>query len=170
MNVRARTVGRPAFKNARSSDPETQLAEEVTSLLHEVHRSLREEYFRQAKGTSLARTFQYMPVLREVARQPGITINELARVLHLPKSHVSVMMARLVELGIVRKERDERDNRLVRLRLTPQGCRRAESWRAANRRALVRTLQPLSDDQLALILNGLQLLLSVLHRHERNAC
>jgi MarR family transcriptional regulator, organic hydroperoxide resistance regulator len=170
VNVRSRTVVRPAFENPRSSDPEARLAEEVTSLLRQVHRALREEYFRQAKGTSMARALQYMPVLREVARQPGITINELARVSHLPKSHVSVMMARLVELGIIRKERDERDNRLVRLRLTPRGCRRAESWRAANRRTLVRTLQPLSDDQLALILNGLQLLLSALQRHERNAC
>ena len=170
MNVRARTVGRPAFESARVADSEVQLVEEVASLLREVHRALRDEYFRQAKGTALVRMHQYMPMLREVGRRPGITINELARLSHLPKSHVSVAMARLVELGIIRKGGDERDNRLVRLRMTPKGCRRAESWRAANRRTLIRTLQPLSDDQLALILDGLQLLLSALQQRERNAC
>jgi DNA-binding MarR family transcriptional regulator len=114
--------------------------------------------------------YQYMPMLRGVVLQPGITINELARLSHVPKSHVSVMMARLVELGIVRKEADARDNRLVRLRLTAAGHRRVESWRAANRRTLIRTLQPLSGDQLATIVGGLRLLLLTLQQDLRNAC
>jgi MarR family transcriptional regulator, organic hydroperoxide resistance regulator len=111
-----------------------------------------------------------MPMLREVVRQPGITINELARLSHVPKSHVSVMMARLVELGVVRKEADASDNRLVRLHLTAGGRRRVESWHAANRRTLIRTLQPLSGGQLATIVGGLRLLLSTLQEDKRNAC
>ncbi len=170
MNVRVGTFDRPVVEKARPADPEVPPAEDVARLLREVQRALHEEYFRKAKGTSLVRLYQYMPMLREVVRQPGITINELARLSHLPKSHVSVMMARLVELGIIRKEADARDNRLVRLQLTTIGRRRVEAWRAANRRTLVRTLQPLSDDQLALIVNGLRLLLSALQQHERNAC
>jgi DNA-binding MarR family transcriptional regulator len=170
VNVRVRTLARPAVEKARSADLEVPLAEDVARLLREVQRALHDKYFRQAKGTSLARMYQYMPMLREVVRQPGITINELARLSHVPKSHASVMMARLVELGIVRKEADARDNRLVRLRLTAAGRRRVESWRAANRRTLIRTLQPLSDDQLVLIVNGLRLLLSALQQDELNAC
>jgi DNA-binding MarR family transcriptional regulator len=166
VNVRVGTFARPAVEKARRAEPEVPLAEDVARLLREVQRALHDEYFRQAKGTSLARLYQYMPMLREVVLQPGITINELARLSHVPKSHVSVMMARLVELGFVRKESDARDNRLVRLRLTVTGRRRVESWRAGNRRTLVRTLQPLSDDQLALIVSGLRLLLSALREHE----
>jgi Transcriptional regulators len=170
VNVRVRTLARPAVEKARSADPDVPLVEDVARLLREVQRALHDKYFRQAKGTSLARMYQYMPMLREVVRQPGITINELARLSHVPKSHVSVMMARLVELGIVRKEADARDSRLVRLRLTAAGRRRVESWRAANRRTLIRTLQPLSGDQLATIVGGLRLLLSTLQQDLRNAC
>jgi DNA-binding MarR family transcriptional regulator len=170
VNVRAGTVARPVVEKAGSADPEVPLAEDVARLLREVQRALRDEYFRQAKGTALARLFPYMPLLREVARQPGITVNELARLSHLPKSYVSVMLVRLVELDLIRKEADESDSRLVRLRMTPEGRRRTRSWRAANRRTLIRTLQPLSDDQLALIVGGLQQLLAVLQRHERDAC
>jgi DNA-binding MarR family transcriptional regulator len=170
VNVRVRTVARPAVEKAQSANPEIPLAEDVARLLREVQRALHDEYFRQAKGTSLARMYLYMPMLREVVRQPGITINELARLSHVPKSHVSVMMARLVELGVVRKEADASDNRLVRLHLTAGGRRRVESWHAANRRTLIRTLQPLSGGQLATIVGGLRLLLSTLQEDKRNAC
>ena len=170
MNVRAGTFARPLAEKAGSVDPEGPIAEEVARLLGEVHRALHDEYFRQANGTALARLFPYMPLLLEVVRQPGITVNELARLAHVPKSHVSVVMARLVELDLVRKEADESDSRLVRLHMTPEGRRRTKSWRAANRRTLMRTLQPLSDDQLAVIVGGLHQLLAVLQRHERDAC
>jgi hypothetical protein len=78
VNVRAGTVARPLAEKAGSVDPEGPIAEEVARLLGEVHRALHDEYFRQANGTALARLFPYMPLLREVARQPGITVNELA--------------------------------------------------------------------------------------------
>jgi DNA-binding MarR family transcriptional regulator len=136
----------------------------------EVWRAMQDEYSRQADGTVRASDHGFVPVLRAVIRQPGITINELARQSQMPKSGVSVMMARLVEMGIVRKESDPHDSRLVRLSLTPEGRRRVKSWRAARQRAFVRTLKHLSDDQMGVVVTGLQLLLSALRRKGRETC
>jgi DNA-binding MarR family transcriptional regulator len=136
---------------------------------------MHDEYSRQSRGsgqsgTAPAHIQLYVPVLRAVIRQPGITINELARQSQMPKSGVSVMMSRLVQMGIVRKEADPHDSRLVRLSLTPEGRRRVQSWRAANRRALVRTLKDLSGEQVTSIVTGLQVLLSALGREKQEPC
>lgn len=144
--------------------------EEVTRLVFEVWRAMQEEYSRHANGTVLANNNLSIPVLRAVIRQPGITLNELARQSQVPKSGVSVMMARLVELGIVRKEADAHDSRLVRLSLTPAGRRRVTSWRAARQRAMVQKLNHLSADQMATVVTGLHLLLSALQPKGREAC
>jgi DNA-binding MarR family transcriptional regulator len=108
----------------------------------------------------------YIPLLHKIADQPGVTVNELARLTQTPKSRVSVLVARLVELGIVGREADEHDTRLVRLRITAEGQARAAAWRAAASQALVRSLKPLSDQQLAMVVEGLRLLLGALEQHE----
>ena len=160
MNVRTRPVVTAGFRG-------DGLAEEVVGLLQAVRRALRDEYERQARGTALAESHHYLPLLHEVAELPGVTVNELARRTRMPKSRVSVLVARLVERGIVRRDTDEHDTRLVHLRITPEGQRRACSWRATHHRALLRTLEPLSDEQLATIVDGLELLLSALEPHRK---
>jgi DNA-binding MarR family transcriptional regulator len=106
----------------------------------------------------------HLPLVMVVTERPGVTVNELARVMRMPKSQVSVRITRLAERGIVRREPDAHDSRLVRLRVTDEGCRHARDWQAAHHQALVRTLQPLSEAELAQIVDGLGLLFSALQR------
>ncbi|HUY46380.1 MAG TPA: ATP-binding cassette domain-containing protein [Streptosporangiaceae bacterium] len=47
--------------------------------------------------------------------------------------------------GIIRRDRDEHDSRLVRLYVTPAGRERAREWSAAYQRTVSRLLQPLSS-------------------------
>ena len=59
--------------------------------------------------------------LLEIAREPGLTQNGLAARLRLEKSTVSRIAAMLERRGWVRRDRDERDARFVRLHLTRRG-------------------------------------------------
>jgi len=96
-----------------------------------------------------------LPLLQEISEHPGITVNELARVTGLPKSRVSVLITRLAAERIVSKDGDAHDSRLVRLHITPEGRRCAAEWTAASRQAISRLLEPLRDDELAVIAQGL---------------
>ena len=58
-------------------------------------------------------------MLREIVREPGITVSELARRVALVKSYVSRSVDLLVHRGYVRKEPDPLDQRLIRLYATP---------------------------------------------------
>jgi DNA-binding MarR family transcriptional regulator len=82
----------------------------------------------------------------------------------MTRSHVSVLVAGLADRGIGRRDADEHATRVVHLRLTPEGQRRVCSWRATHHRALLRTLPPVSDEQLATISVELELLLPALER------
>jgi DNA-binding MarR family transcriptional regulator len=94
-------------------------------------------------------------LLQEISEHPGATVNQVARLTGMPKSRVSVLMTDLAAQGIVRKDRDSRDSRLVRLYVTTEGSRRTAVWTAAAQRAIHALLQPLSDDELQVISEGL---------------
>jgi DNA-binding MarR family transcriptional regulator len=64
-------------------------------------------------------------------------------------------MTRLAAQLIVRKDGDEHDSRLVRLRITPQGRQCVADWTAASQQAIGALLQPLGDDELDIIARGL---------------
>jgi DNA-binding MarR family transcriptional regulator len=164
MNVPTRTIlGRPGLATA---DPSSALAaEEIVRLLNAVRRAFRARYAGGASGGELADRAHYLPLLHQIAERPGVTVNELARLTWTHKSRVSVLVARLVELGIVGRAADEHDTRLVRLRITAEGQARAAAWRAASSQALLHSLASLSDEQLGSIVEGLDLLLRALEQN-----
>jgi len=128
---------------------------QVIGLLRSVARSLRHQHVVLAAGQGFPLSGPHLTLLHEIARHPGVTVSELARLTGLPKSRVSVLTTRLVAERVVRKEPDEHDSRLVLLAITPEGRRRAAEWSVATRQAIERLLQPLCDDELAAIAAGL---------------
>ena len=131
------------------------MQEQVIELLRVVARNLRRQYVAVATGQGFPMSGPYLVLLQEIARHPGITVSELARLTGLPKSRVSVLVTRLVAERVVRKDPDEQDSRLVLLTITTEGHRRAAEWSVASRQAIGRLLQPLCDDELATIAGGL---------------
>lgn len=98
--------------------------------------------------------------LLEIAREPALTQNGLAARLRLEKSTVSRLAGMLQRRGWIRRVRDERDARFVRLHLTQRGIKAnakiADSRRrhfdrifaaipAARRTAVVESLSLLSE-------------------------
>jgi DNA-binding MarR family transcriptional regulator len=72
---------------------------------------------RRTAGVSGAQLF----VLQQLAGTPGASVNDLAARTHTHQSSVSVVVARLVARGLVRRDTSEQDRRRVTLRLTPAG-------------------------------------------------
>ena len=135
----------------------TQAQEHVFTLLRSVQREFRRQYLELAgdHGLPFPLAGPGLTLLQEISEHPGVTLNEVARLTGLPKSRVSVLMSGLAAQGVVRKDSDSHDSRLVRLFITPEGSRRTAEWSAAARQAIGQLLQPLSDDELEVIAEGL---------------
>lgn len=88
-------------------------------------------------------------VLRHVLDHPGSRVQDIARSLLLAPTNVSTMITRLVELGLVRKEPDPEDRRVVRVFATTRSLAGrtavSEIWAQVYRDAA----SSLSDDQRA---------------------
>ena len=66
-------------------------------------------------------TAQQRFVIRCVGKFPGMTVGQLARVLHLDPGTVSTTLNRLEQQRLLIRRRDPRDRRRVHLRLTARG-------------------------------------------------
>jgi len=134
--------------------------EEIVDLLREVHGALRERLMQGAKGTN--RSIAALSLMRAVAQEPGISLNELARRKHMPKSLVSMIVTDLSREGLVRKAPDPADQRLTRLHLTATGTRELDRWRAAYRAIAAKEIGALAPMDAAQLLSGLRALRAVM--------
>ena len=134
-----------------------QAQEHVFRLLRSVQRQFRRHYVQLAgdHGLPFPVAGPGLVVLQEISEHPGVTLNEVARATGLNKSRVSVLMSDLADQGVVRKEGDARDSRLVRLYITPQGHGRIAEWSALAQQAIGHLLQPLSDEELVVVAKAL---------------
>jgi DNA-binding MarR family transcriptional regulator len=64
-------------------------------------------------------------------------------------------MSGLAAQGVVRKDSDSHDSRLVRLCITPEGSGHIVEWSALAQQAMGHLLQPLSDEELVVVAEGL---------------
>jgi len=131
--------------------------EHVFTLLRSVQREFRRQYLTLARdhGLPFPVAGPGLALLQEISEHPGVTLNEVARLTGLPKSRVSVLMSSLAALGVVRKDSDSRDSRLVRLRITPEGSGHIAEWSELAQQAMGHLLQPLSDEELVVVTEGL---------------
>ena len=135
----------------------TQAQEHVFTLLRSVQREFRRQYVQLAsdRGLPLPLAGPGLALLQEISEHPGVTVNEVARLTGLPKSRVSVLMSGLAAQGVVRKDSDSHDSRLVRLCITPEGSGHLAEWSALAQQAVGHLLEPLSDEELVVVAEGL---------------
>ena len=136
--------------------------EEIVDLLREVHGALRERLMQGAKGTN--RSIAALSLLRAVSQEPGISVNELARRTHMPKSLVSMIITDLSLERLVRKAPDPADQRLTRLHLTATGTRELDRWRGAYRAIAAKEIGALAPIDAAQLLSGLRALRAVMKK------
>src|SRR5215469_4826111 len=88
-------------------------------------------------------------VLKNLVRSDNETAASLCRALHYDTGSMTRMLDRLQQKGLVSRERDTGDRRLVFLRLTPAGESLIPKIRPALRRALRRHLAGFSPEEVA---------------------
>lgn len=121
--------------------------EELRLALHEMlgaHRRLRS---RDSRVTGTI-GFAHYRLLSELRREGALTTSNLAQAADLAPATVTEMLDTLVGIGLVERERDGEDRRIVRVRLTQLGRREYDVKRARFTKAWARELSDLDADAL----------------------
>ena len=131
-------------------------------LLHDVARSLRTRADRAARGHGMTRA-QWI-ILARLARQPGMSQNELASICEVEPITIGRLVDRLEARGLVERCADPHDRRVRRLKLLPAArpivdeitayraelnAELAEGIGDAEREALIDTLLRIKDNMSA---------------------
>jgi len=86
-------------------------------------------------------------LLRLLRRRGALSIGELADALGITGSSVTTACKRLERTGLVTRERQADDERMVRVMLTTQGIERVEAWQRQRRELLTHLRAPLEQDE-----------------------
>jgi DNA-binding MarR family transcriptional regulator len=109
-------------------------------------------------------------VLEKLVEVPAQSLNELAERTHTHQSSVSTVVGRLVERGLVMRQRSVRDARRLELAPTAQGRRMTANTPGVVQNRLIRTIEtlpPRSRRQLALLLRQVVTGLNALEHRPR---
>ncbi|MGB9793276.1 MAG: MarR family winged helix-turn-helix transcriptional regulator, partial [Thermacetogeniaceae bacterium] len=91
-----------------------------------------------------------------------LTIGELAEGLGITSSSASTAVKRLEKIGMVQRDRQKQDERVVTVELTPAGLEALQRWAEEQRSALAELLSPLTLEERSLLLQ----LVEKLNRNE----
>ncbi len=87
-----------------------------------------------------------------IREKEGITMKELAKMLHVTSPSATSFVARLEKLKYIKRTHDEQNRKLVRVTLTPSGRKILESKMAEKRKIVEKFLSGLTvDDQRSLL-------------------
>ncbi len=126
-----------------TGDDALRALRELRRLVHGIHRASFS--VERSFGVTGAQLF----VLRELAAEPRASIRALSERTLTDPSSVSVLVARLVERGLVSRARDPLDRRKSALSLTPTGRRLLARAPEAYQGRLIKALAALSPAEVA---------------------
>ncbi|HLI88718.1 MAG TPA: MarR family transcriptional regulator [Ktedonobacteraceae bacterium] len=117
-----------------------RLVEDVLALYHLIRRASHPIHQKEMTPE------QYW-LLRILRRHGALSIGELARILGVTGSSATTACKRLEKEGLVTRERQSDDERMVRVALTEQGHEKVEAWSQRRRALLVELLAPLDQEE-----------------------
>lgn len=94
-------------------------AKDLMNSYRQVHRTMKQ--LMRIQGDILGLTPVQMLVVRSLAEETNLSLSDLAERIQLGCSTTSGVVKRLVEAGIVERERLDEDQRTVAIRLTAKG-------------------------------------------------
>ena len=118
-------------------------------------------------AASLGVTGPQRLVLRVVARYPGIAAGQLAAILRLHPSTVTVIVQRLEQEGLLTRGIDKKDRRRTQLKLTDRGRRLARNPAGTVEEAMQAALAGISEKALAAASEVLAVVAAELERSAR---
>ncbi len=108
-------------------------------------------------------------LLRILRRRGALSIGELAEALDVTGSSATTACKRLEKAGLVTRERQSDDERMVRVMLTEQGNAKVESWQHRRRELLAHLLAPLDEDEQATLQHLIERVLETAEGQSRAA-
>ncbi|MDF2630058.1 MAG: MarR family transcriptional regulator [Symbiobacteriaceae bacterium] len=137
----------------------------IGELWREVNHGVHDRFRQAYKDPSLP--FGMLIMLRQISKEPGITVSEMARRSGLAKSHISKQIDLLDSRGLVEKRPDPQDQRLLRLYLTKAAEEAAAELERVAQQAWLQVVGELADDEVDAVFKGFQLLRDALERSKR---
>jgi DNA-binding MarR family transcriptional regulator len=134
----------------------TQVAGELRPVLMKLNRELRRE------TTTFGVTGGQAALLGLIRRSPGIGVGELAARERIAPASISVSVARLEKLGLVRRTADPLDRRRQALWVTDAGDRILRTVRTRRTAWLAARLKRLPPEQLAAVFEAIEPLAALL--------
>jgi DNA-binding MarR family transcriptional regulator len=107
--------------------------------------------------------------LAEIAKSDGMTVNQLAERMALHQSTASNLINALVDAKLIRRSRDDADQRIVHLHLTAEGSRTLLRVPGPHAGLLVDGLRRLEDAQLDSLREALDVLVRIMQRSAGSA-
>ncbi len=98
-------------------------------------------------------------LLRLLRRKDALSVGELAEALGVTGSSVTTACKRLEKAGLVTRERQSDDERMVRVMLTAQGHQHVEAWHQRRREIVGQWLAALEQDEQEMLQHLLERLL-----------
>jgi DNA-binding MarR family transcriptional regulator len=99
-----------------------------------------------------------LELLRLVERRPSLRVQDAAGELMLASNTVSTLVHRLGAAGLLERETDPWDGRVVRLRLGPDGAERLRRWRDRRQEVLTEELRRLETGEVDAVVRALPVL------------
>jgi len=141
------------------------LTSRVIALDREVHRFVSRQSFQAWMRLDV--TVPQLKTLFFVSNERGTNPRKLAAALKVTPSNVTGIVDRLVEQGLLSREEDRDDRRVLLLRITEKGESILDDLRERRISSLRETLADLSVDELRSLVDGLSALAASVHAHEQ---
>ncbi len=107
------------------------------------HRLTTHQYFRNCGLFN-----GHPPILFRLHEQPGLTVKELAAAMLVSPAAVCTSLKRMESVGLIHREADENDRRVVRFYLTERGCETHQRCFEGRSYLQSRQFAGMSDDEL----------------------
>jgi DNA-binding MarR family transcriptional regulator len=130
-----------------------KIADELVSLFPLFFKNLMKSS-RGNKDLELSRV--HMDIMFILNEFKQLTMSDIAKRLFISKPYNTLLVDRLIDLGMVGRFPDDEDRRIINIRLTEKGIRYLKEYKESNKKNIRTKLSILNADELEQLLSSLQ--------------
>lgn len=135
-------------------------AKELESLFSQIHRALQEQAFRKQWGLEI--TMPQFICLKILEAKNNCMMKDLAERLQLSLGTVTGIIDRLIKAGFVERYRDDRDRRVVRVKLTEEGKKVLQKVVRKREERLISILGQVDEDDFKVFVDSFKKLVVIM--------
>ncbi|MCL5985524.1 MAG: MarR family transcriptional regulator [Actinobacteria bacterium] len=130
-----------------------EMADELVSLFPLLFKNLM-KFERDDRDPELSRV--HMDIMFILNKFGQLTMSDIANRLLISKPYNTLLVDKLIDLGLVERLPDSEDRRIVNIRLTEKGIGYLREFRESNKENIKRKLSTLGDSELKQLLSSLR--------------